>query len=79
MVPVNDPGIRRRRSHHGRRAGLLTPATLPGSRRCHHPSYEKLSSQGWRAIEAEGTICAREGLPGMGRPSEAQVAPTPAV
>jgi agmatinase len=47
-------------AHHrqaGRRvAGRLTPNHLPGSRRYHHPSYEKLNSQGWRAVEAEGRL-----------------------
>ena len=42
--------------HERRPAGRLTPDLLPGSRRCHHPSYEKLSSQGWKAIEAEGKL-----------------------
>ncbi len=42
--------------HERRPAGRLTPDLLPGSRRSHHPSYEKLSSQGWKAIEAEGKL-----------------------
>ena len=28
----------------------------PTERRYHHPSYEKLNSQGWRAVEAEETL-----------------------
>ena len=35
--------------HHRSAAGRLTPGSLPGSRRHHHPSYEKLGSQGWKA------------------------------
>ncbi len=38
------------------RTTRLTPRTLPGSRRYHHPTYEKLNSQGWKAIEAEGRL-----------------------
>jgi agmatinase len=34
--------------------------TIPGQRRYHHPSYEKLNSRGWQAVEAEGR------LPGKG-------------
>jgi agmatinase len=34
-------------------------AELPGSRRHHHPSYEKLNSQGWRAAEAEGKLSGK--------------------
>src|SRR4051794_14426162 len=42
--------------HASRRAGRLTPARLPGGHRAHHPSYEKLSSHGWKAVEAEGKL-----------------------
>ena len=42
--------------HQCRAAGRLTPDLLPGSRRAHHPSYEKLASHGWKAIEAEGKL-----------------------
>jgi agmatinase len=53
-------------THARRIAGRLTPEDLPGSRRRHHPTYEKLSSQGWRAAEAEGR------LPSGGWAKEAQ-------
>jgi agmatinase len=52
--------------HEHRRAGRLTPEALPGARRAHHPSYEKLNSQGWKAVEAEGK------LPGDGWRKEQQ-------
>ncbi len=35
---------------------FLTPAR---ERRRHHPSYEKLNSLGWRAVEAEGELSAK--------------------
>ena len=45
-----------RHRHHRSAAGRLTPGSLPGARRHHHPSYEKLGSQGWKAIEAEAKL-----------------------
>lgn len=35
------------------------PPHLPHERRYHHPSYEKLNSQGWRAVEAEGKLSGK--------------------
>ena len=35
------------------------PQHLPHERRYHHPSYEKLNSQGWRAVEAEGKLSGK--------------------
>ena len=32
---------------------------IPATRRQHHPSYEKLHSQGWRAVEAEGRLSGK--------------------
>ena len=52
--------------HERRRAGGLTPTIPRGTRRSHHPSYEKLNSLGWKAIEAEGK------LPGEGWRKEQQ-------
>ena len=52
--------------HERRRAGRLTPDLLPASRRAHHPSYEKLNSQGCKAVEAEAK------LPGEGWRKEQQ-------
>ncbi|MFO1075065.1 MAG: agmatinase [Geminicoccaceae bacterium] len=52
--------------HARRRAGRTMPAELPGARRRHHPSYDKLNSQGWKAVEAEGK------LPGDGWRKEQQ-------
>jgi agmatinase len=44
----------RHRSRSGPRP--LPPSWLPHERRHHHPTYEKLNSQGWRAVEAEGKL-----------------------
>ena len=32
---------------------------IPGARRHHHPSYDQLNSQGWRAVEAEGRLSGK--------------------
>jgi agmatinase len=32
---------------------------IPAARRHHHPSYDKLRSQGWRAVEAEGRLSGK--------------------
>lgn len=53
-------------THARRFAGRLTPEDLPGARRRHHPTYEKLNSQGWRSAQAEGR------LPSGGWAKEAQ-------
>ena len=37
----------------------IQPQYLPHERRHHHPSYEKLNSQGWRAVEAEGKLSGK--------------------
>jgi agmatinase len=37
----------------------IQPQYLPHERRYHHPSYEKLNSQGWRAVEAEGKLSGK--------------------
>ncbi|MEM8951707.1 MAG: agmatinase family protein [Pseudomonadota bacterium] len=37
----------------------IRPQHLPHERRYHHPSYEKLNSQGWRAVEAEGKLSGK--------------------
>ena len=43
--------------HERRPAGRLTPRRPARARRReHHPSYEKLNSLGWKAIEAEGKL-----------------------
>lgn len=34
----------------------IRPQLLRHERRHHHPTYEKLNSQGWRAVEAEGKL-----------------------
>jgi len=34
----------------------IRPQILPHERRFHHPTYEKLNSQGWRSVEAEGKL-----------------------
>lgn len=41
------------------RTTQTAPQTIPGSRRYHHPSYEKLNSQGWRAAEAEAGLSGK--------------------
>ncbi len=37
----------------------IRPQHLPHERRYHHPSYDKLNSQGWRAVEAEGKLSGK--------------------
>ncbi len=37
----------------------IRPPSLPHERRYHHPSYDKLNSQGWRAVEAEGKLSGK--------------------
>ena len=37
----------------------VRPRHLPHERRYHHPTYEKLNSQGWRAVEAEEKLSGK--------------------
>ncbi len=73
------------------RRRLTTTATdlrSPTGRRRHHPSYEKLNSIGWRAVEAEGRLSgsgwAKEqkwalemGLPGAESLTDRTILPSP--
>src|SRR3979411_983678 len=59
------------RARWSRHAGILPARQLA---RHHHPDFDKMATQGWKALEAEGKLPAtawrkeRQGVVAMGRP-----------